>query len=244
VPTFKRKNPSVTDQSNVDSERLPPCPACRGESFRFLFVKKGRRFWHCRTCHLERQYPLPSMEDLDRYYDNAYRQGMYKVFSEADRLKTLSARHRFRTIRSHCRPGRWLDVGASDGLFVEHVRSKGIDAEVIEVAEVAVDKARSRGLPIHRTTLEEFDPDHRFDTITAFDVLEHVLDPVGFVRSIHRRLKPSGRFVLALPNQASVYRMVMGKRWFHYVPEEHLFHFNPRCIEGFLGGGNLVLFGC
>ena len=181
------------------------------------------------------------MEELDRYYDTAYREGMYKVFSEAERLKLLTARYRFRDIEPSCRPGRWLDVGASDGLFVEYARAQGIDVEGIELAAVAVEKARSKGLPIHRTTLEAFDPDHRYDTITAFDVLEHVLDPVGFVRSIHRLLRPAGRFVLTLPNQASIYRRVMGRRWFHYIPEEHLFYFNPCCIEGFLASAGLEM---
>jgi Methyltransferase domain len=39
--------------------------------------------------------------------------------------------------------------------------------------------------------------------VVGIEVLEHVLDPVGFTRWIHRKLKPGGMVFLTTPNSYS-----------------------------------------
>ena len=222
-------------------ERLSPCPACEGQLFRRLFVKNGRVFWRCTRCHLEKQDPLPTPDELHRYYESAYLSGMYKPFTDAVDLKTHTAVQRFEAVRSYCRPGRWLDVGTSTGVFVKVAREEGVEAEGIDFVQVAVNEANASGTSVHCSTIEEFDPGHRYDTITAFDVLEHVLDPLSFLRSMHRLLHPDGTFAIAVPNQRSWYRRLMGRRWFYYIPEEHMFYYNPECLRALLARSGLEM---
>jgi SAM-dependent methyltransferase len=42
-------------------------------------------------------------------------------------------------------------------------------------------------------------PDHRFDTILATDVLEHIANPGGFWQEMARLLKPGGKIIVAVP---------------------------------------------
>ena len=67
--------------------------------------------------------------------------------------------------------------------------------------------------------------------VETFDVLEHVLDPVGFLQAVHRLLVPGGTVAIAVPNQATVIRRLMGSRWYFYIPEEHMHYFNPHAME-------------
>lgn len=210
---------------------ITPCPACLNRQFRFTFNKKGRDFWRCTACRLEKQYPLPTLSEIKAYYDDSYSDGLYKEFTDASNMKRLTAQHRFQEIYRYCRTGRWLDIGCADGRFVECARENGLDAEGIELSEVAVDQGKSRGVPITCTTIEDWNPLYRYDTITSFDVLEHVLDPVGYLQFAHRLLLPSGTLVLTVPNTGSMIRKIMGSQWFFYIPEEHLHYFNPSNIK-------------
>jgi len=46
----------------------------------------------------------------------------------------------------------------------------------------------------------DFIPDHSIDFIAAFETIEHVPDPVAYLRELKRVLKPSGRVMLCAPN--------------------------------------------
>lgn len=209
---------------------ISPCPVCQNRHFKRLFNKKGRDFWQCACCGLQKLYPLPTLEELGRYYDESYTNGLYRTFIEARRMKQATAQQRLTEILPYCPPGHWLDVGCSDGMFISVARQNGLNAEGIDLSEIAIEEASKLDLPVFRSTIEEYDPGYRFNTITAFDVLEHVLSPAAFLQSVYRLLAPKGRVALSVPNQASLICQIMGKYWYFYIPEEHLHYFNPRTI--------------
>lgn len=213
---------------------ISPCVVCRGRRFRKLFTKKGRDFWRCRNCGLERLFPLPTLEELREYYDQSYKNATYKDFAAATDMKRLTAKRRLGEILPHCRPGRWLDVGCSNGVFVEHLRQNGLEGEGVDLSEVAVEAARRRGLPVVCSTVEKHDPGYCYDTVTCFDILEHVPDPPAFLSSVHRLLVTAGTLALSLPNLRSVTRALMRRRWYFYNPEEHLYYFTPSTIKQLL----------
>ena len=65
--------------------------------------------------------------------------------------------------------------------------------------------------------------------ITAFDVLEHLRDPRVFLRRLRSWLRDDGRLVLTLPDVSSFYaRWLMRRHWFFYLPNEHLYYYDPR----------------
>jgi 2-polyprenyl-3-methyl-5-hydroxy-6-metoxy-1,4-benzoquinol methylase len=177
---------------------------------------------------------MPTPEELQRYYDSAYRDGMYRTFVAADDMKRATAARRYKEIKDYCRPGRWLDVGCSNGVFVAHALTEGQHAEGIDLSRVAVDDAVKRRIPCSCTTLEDHEPGYLYDTLTLFDLLEHVLDPVSILESAREHLRPGGTIALTTPNKASLYRRLMGRRWFFYIPEEHIHYFEPRTISTLL----------
>ena len=125
-----------------------------------------------------------------------------REFTDAADMKSITARYRLKRIRLLCRPGRWLDVGSADGRFVEAARGAGIDAVGVELSAVAVQAARERGVPVQQGSIADVD-DGPYDTATAFDVIEHVPDPEGFLSHIAGVLPEGGTLVLTLPNLAA-----------------------------------------
>ena len=208
------------------------CPICGPAEAAALFVKKDRKFYQCNGCGLRLQWPLPTEEELQHYYDNEFSKGMYRTFTEATVMKERTAAHRLRKVLRWAKPpGRWLDVGCANGVFVRTAAAVGAEACGIELSSVAVEQARQQGLRVEQARIEDLPTVDRYDCVTAFDVIEHVLDPNNFLQSISDRLNAGAICVLSLPDVNSAFAKLMGKAWWFYIPEEHLHYFNTSTIK-------------
>jgi SAM-dependent methyltransferase len=200
-----------------------------------LFEKQRRAFVRCLGCGLIRVDPLPEPEELSRYYDRAHREGSYSTFVSAQEVRELIARHRLSMVGSLVRQGRWLDLGCSSGDLVAAVEATGIEAEGLDLSMEAVERARARGLKVRCLPVEAFEPAHAFETVSAFDLLEHLLDPRGFLRRVRGWLRGDGHLLLTTPDVRSVYpRLLMRRHWFYYWPDEHLFYFDRSTVTRLL----------
>ena len=100
-----------------------------------------------------------------------------------------------------------LDVGCNTGYGT--VRFVPVARRVVgvDVSPGAIDAARLRatdGRPEFVLTSGAAlpFPDHSFDLVTSFQVLEHVSDPVAYLRELARVMRPGGELFLATPNAA------------------------------------------
>ena len=220
----------------MDSATLSlECPLCGVTEFKKCFTKKERHFFRCLKCDLQMQSPLPTLQELADFYESSFVDGMYQDFASADLLKRMTAQQRIKEIANTIPlEGKWLDVGCANGVFVETVSGRGVEAQGIELSEHAVSIGKERGLNLHVGTVDDLPVDESFDCITAFDVLEHVLEPLDFIGGIHKRLNDGGHVVLTVPNTGGIVRRIMGKRWYFYIPEEHLHYFNSTNLAGLL----------
>lgn len=99
---------------------------------------------------------------------------------------------------------RVLDLGCAEGTFAAMVKSRN-DAEVwgIEFNPQVAERARA---VVDRVLVGNADeriaeiPDGYFDVIVCNDVLEHLVDPLGTLRQLRRKLSPAGVVVASIPN--------------------------------------------
>ncbi len=100
---------------------------------------------------------------------------------------------------------RLLDVGCGVGRFCLAASDKGWTVTGIDHSEKAVEIARKyTTLDISTEGLDTLaGRGNCFEAITAFEVLEHLPDPVNFVRKIKDCLVPGGRFFATVPNWAA-----------------------------------------
>jgi len=226
-------NPSKHPTSG--RHREVTCTLCQHGSASTLFAKGGKDFLRCRACGLVWVDPLPTPEELSRYYEEAYGAGSYASFLDAVEIRRLIAEHRLGLIRPWTRSGPWLDVGCAAGDFIAAAERAGSPVEGIDASAEAVERARARGLNVRRAGVETFRPESRYQTVSAFDLIEHLLDPRAFISGLADWLAPGGILVMTLPDVRSIYpRLLMGRHWFYYVPEEHFFYFDRNTISRLL----------
>ncbi len=139
---------------------------------------------------------------------------MYATFPAAEEMKVMTAEQRLKELSPWVpMSGRWLEVGCANGLLVEADAERGIAASGVVLSTHAVAQGVARGLDLTAGMLEAHPTEAKYDCITAYDVLEHVLEPWGFLQAVTERLKPGGYAVLSLPNVASIFAKVMRSRW-------------------------------
>lgn len=183
------------------------------------------------------QAEMPSVHAMNRYADDEYSSGAYREYAKSRDLKVATARPRLAAIRSLAKGRRLLDVGCATGFFLEAAAEEGFDVAGVEFSPVAISHARpdirSRILCGDVNALRGRSSE-KFDVVTAFDIIEHVQNPVDFLGDIREILVPGGILAISSPDTGHFLRYLMGSRWPMLQPMQHTVLFSRRSIAGLL----------
>jgi 2-polyprenyl-3-methyl-5-hydroxy-6-metoxy-1,4-benzoquinol methylase len=215
---------------------VQPCTVCGSKQSTFLFEKQsdGRglgsisvyRCQACKAVYLGR-YDVGYVDDLYEYYRQYQGKPKDALFSPQ------TARSYYRVLELftlHISGKSILDVGCGNGDFVDAGLRAGWDINGIELAQPAVEIAQSFGLPVKR--LDFFSDAIRpasHDIVTTFEVLEHLPDPINFLRRAADVVKPGGLVYLTTPNFDCFDRRFLGTAW-PVIHREHLTYFTPQIL--------------
>jgi SAM-dependent methyltransferase len=179
----------------------------------------------------------PRLEDMTTFVDTEYEAGVYRDYVDARALKLATMRRRLPVIRAYARGSRLLDVGCGSGFFMEAALEAGFDPAGIELSSVAIGLAQ----PSVRARITQGDVNsllatdaRQFDVVTAFDIIEHTLDPAAFLDDVARVLAPGGLLVVSTPDTGHWLRTVMRDRWPMLQPHQHTFLFSRPAMRALL----------
>jgi 2-polyprenyl-3-methyl-5-hydroxy-6-metoxy-1,4-benzoquinol methylase len=192
----------------------------------------------CNVCGLIYQNPQLTWAELLKSYPPEYEcfPTIEKQKRKSGLLKFLEyygIKKRWKAILKRKSNGKLLDLGCATGIFL-----KGMDhspqwelygLEINEYA-AAIAKRNVSANIFHGSLDDACYPTSYFDAITLWDVLEHVHDPFSMLKEIQRILKPTGIFVLRVPNYNSWEACLFSRYWAGYEPPRHLFVFGKRQI--------------
>jgi SAM-dependent methyltransferase len=78
----------------------------------------------------------------------------------------------------------------------------------------------------------------KYNVIIACNVIEHIYEPAGFVRSLRERLTPGGRIVLATPDIGSFWYRLLKRRWPSFKIPEHVVFYSDKTLGRLLREGS------
>lgn len=201
----------------------------------------------CARCGFMSTTPRLEESDLPELYSRYYprrKATPEDVRRSAADMAIATARGR---LRARAITGQWaahyevspgmrvLDYGCGDCASLLEIRSLGAEPYGIEVDPNVRPLADALGVRVHVgpiATLPE--PDASFDAVTLSQVIEHVTDPEGLLRSLYAKIRRGGMIVLTTPNARSLSRRLLGSRWLHWHIPFHQNHFEARVLEELL----------
>jgi 2-polyprenyl-3-methyl-5-hydroxy-6-metoxy-1,4-benzoquinol methylase len=209
--------------------KIIKCPICSGVSDTYLFSKDHNRkisslgfeYRICIVCDTVFLSNRP--RNLDRYYADDYYEIPKKCKFEKIANKNLS---KIQIILKYKKSGDLLEIGSAFGVFALQAKRSGFNVKTIEMNEkcckflrevIGVENIRSSNPTLELQSLA------LNDIVVAWHVVEHLNDPLEFIKSAAKNLNKGGILVLATPNPKSFQFRIMGKYWPHLDAPRHLF---------------------
>lgn len=203
----------------------------------YFLSKEEFSLMECPACGLRFTNPRPSPEVIGKYYqsENYYSHQQNKkgfVPRIYEFVKSFNIKHKASLAVKGLPKGRLLDIGCGVGDFLVYVQKLGWEVHGIEPSDDAKAIAESR-LGFRPQSPKDYAsfPDHSFDVITLWHVLEHIDDLHFQTSEINRLLKPGGRLVIALPNFQSFDCQYYKEKWAAWDVPRHLNHFAPDVLR-------------
>lgn len=177
------------------------CPFCNG-SCSFAYHVNRYEIYTCMTCGTGQTAPMPSRQELARYYKGFRFATDPACFANIERSVSLLLAF----LDFDKRPLRMLDVGGGGGFYSLAFETLGFgSADYIDLDEEACKHARSLGLKnVVNDNAESTEAlPHCYDLIFARHVIEHLINPTELITALASRLNDGGKLVLACPNGKS-----------------------------------------
>src|SRR3972149_1827710 len=163
-----------------------PCYLCGNNKLKII-VNLDWQIKTCLKCRLVQVNPLPKKVEVDRLYQGDY----WKNFSfYGEQLTTHKNyfRKKVEELKKYKLTGKLLDVGCALGVLLEITRKQRFDVEGIDISDFAVKQCHKLGLKVSQGIIIDIKKKNYYDIITAFEVVEHELDPLLTVKTAHNLL--------------------------------------------------------
>ena len=161
-------------------------------------------------------------------YDKSYYRGRHSnyIFWYHNLKYHIFWARRLGILKKAATSGKILDVGCAFGFFIK-LLEKEFKVYGIDISSYAIEKAANvvshpervkccdihHGIPFNET----------FDAITAFDIMEHIRDPVNVFSILHKALKKGGSLYLEFPIAKTLVNFDRGhyyrplEKWINYL---------------------------
>ena len=184
---------------------------------------------------------MPEIEgDITEYLKAHYQQYLPADEEKISQWRTLMVEISDRSLeaieKNNRQPldGKLLDVGSGYGFFLEKARKRGWNVHGVEPCEHARNYAIKNELEVDLgVLLEQRYPDSSFDVVTMFYVLEHVREPLSYLKEAHRILKPGGLLLVRVPHTTPIVKFLKAFRIRNrlYDTPSHLSDFSPKTLS-------------
>ena len=229
----------VSRVSSADLD-LSPCPLCGSEErHENVYVFPPFAVARCRRCRLWYLHPRlaePAMHaqyEADSYFEGGA--AGYSSYQAQERtLRPTFRRFLAELDRRGMTGGRLLEVGCAYGFFLDEARSRFTHRTGTDYSPAALEKARGRADHVILGGTAQIPAGELFDCIAVIHVIEHIYDPVEFLRTLAGHLRPGGWMVLATPDMGSPWRPLMRYRWPFFKIPEHVTYFDRRTLGDLL----------
>jgi SAM-dependent methyltransferase len=204
-----------------------------------------RAFYHCQKCDVRYLYPVLSKEEEARFYAAEF-EGFMNGRSGASGGWGDAERHIHANEKTYLRRMEYLvphlsgnmsilEVGCSSGFMLFPLIDKSHSCIGIEPSGLFSNYLKDRGMVVY-SSLDDLiarDSEIKFDLIQHYFVLEHITDPLIFLKTQLDLLNDGGKIIFEIPNAAdplcSVYDIPAFERFYWSIA--HPWYFSEMSLS-------------
>ena len=203
----------------------------------FLITNKEFKITEDKETRVLKTTPTPKEKELPLYYNSeAYASHQERantpVLWAYMRVRKIAMKSKIKMISSiSTKTGDLLDFGCGLGGFLSATHAKGWSSYGIEPHQKAKIKAKKiSGREVYSTIGEAQKTNKKYDVITMWHSLEHVVDLGKTIRFLYNSTKKEGKVVVAVPNHQSFDAKHYKNFWAAYDTPRHIWHFDQKSI--------------
>jgi 2-polyprenyl-3-methyl-5-hydroxy-6-metoxy-1,4-benzoquinol methylase len=182
----------------------------------------------CYQCGLIRQKNNESYSDnnLRKYYSQTFRTPVNLATLKASDKRVINAKKRRRFIEKIKPTGTLLEIGFGDGVFLDiaAVKYKCTGLDPSSGYKHLHTYLQKKGVEVLDKPLEKYNSPKKYDIVCSFLVLEHVKDPIAFIKRQIDHLANGGILIIEVPDIRK-YEFFNSESVLTY---EHVYHY---CVE-------------
>lgn len=187
------------------------------------------KIFECKKCS------LVFLNNFDHIQDNFYEQSKMRNGEEIKKwIKDTykDDRRRFLKLKNDLINKDILDFGAGNGNFLKLAKKYANSVTAIELDRESHIIFKKNKINYY-LDINEIPADKKFDVITLFHVIEHLKDPISYLKSISNILKEDGKIILEFPNSNdSLLSLYKSKEFSNFTYWScHLMLFNEKTIK-------------
>jgi 2-polyprenyl-3-methyl-5-hydroxy-6-metoxy-1,4-benzoquinol methylase len=236
----------------------PACPLCGSDRRDFPFrlsdtgrIRRGERERYmvarCVDCGVHYLYPRLIESAMQKVYrESSYYEGGACGYADTSyTAQEFALRATFKRLLQNLAGrgltgGALLEIGCGYGYLLDEARPLFQRRVGTDFSSESADLARKTGAEVFVGGVEQIPTDAKFDCIIATQVIEHIYEPLSFVKQLVDRTRPGGHIVLATPDIGGVLRKAMGRRWPSFKVPEHVVYFDYRTLSSLMFRAGLV----
>ena len=142
-----------------------------------------------------------------------------------------------------------LEIGSSTGNFLNSIKNLVNCSVGIELDKKHMEFSKKHcKLEVYNKPIEKLKLDQKFDIIFMFQVFEHIPNPIEFLNTCKKFLKPSGRIYIEVPNVEealySIYDIQNFNNFYFRLP--HPYYYSKNTLQkifqksGFIGKSTFI----
>lgn len=121
-----------------------------------------------------------------------------------------------------------LEIGVGSGYLLNFLRKKGLKVEGCDLSKrISLCLKEKYNINVFNCWIDQVEEKQKYDVVVMNHILEHVDNPVYFLREVLKRMKSGGVLHLVVPNAGSWNACFSS--WINYVPY-HLLYFNKKSL--------------
>ncbi len=228
------------DLGNMKVNTVQMCPACHSKDISnvltasdYLVSHESFDIMECNDCTLRFTFPIPDANEIYKYYQsedyishtgvgNNIINKIYNII----KYFTLRSKRRIVQLYSVQKTGSILDIGCGTGEFIKTMQQAGWKVSGVENNESARKLAEVNCSSSIMNQNEFFKSNQKYDVITLWHSLEHLLDLQKYLDNISASLNAKGLLIIAVPNYKSYDAEYYKQDWAAYDVPRHLYHFS------------------